>query len=93
MSGNSPTSEMFCLMQSVSSRGALQVVVGSCGDSTQTLNQCSYMTYDNLSKSDRISPLPPPVAGRGTPQTSGQTATTITTAAGVLPGPGNVETF
>lgn len=38
-------------------QAALQVALGSCSDSTQTLNQCSYMTYDNLSKSDSAESL------------------------------------
>lgn len=85
MSGSTPTSKMFCLIWSVSSRSALQVALGSCGDSTRTLNQRSDMTYDNLSKSDSAeSLLFLRRLAEGTQQTSGRTT---------LPGPGNVETF
>ena len=78
MSGNGPMSKMFCLIRSVSSGLPLQVALGEATvTSTRTLNQCSYMTYDNLSKSDSAESLLflLSMAGQGTQQT--------------LPGPGN----
>lgn len=88
MSGGTPTSEMFCLIWSISSRSALQVALGGYGDSTRTLNQRSYMTSDNWQQLSanltvqNLSFLRWPA--EGTQQTAGRAT---------LPGPGNVETF
>lgn len=57
MSGKSPTSKMFCLIWSISSRLPYKLLWGALVDSTRSLNQCSYMMYDNLSKSDSTQSL------------------------------------
>lgn len=66
-------------------QAVLQVALGSFGDRTRTLNQCSYMVYDNISKPDSAESLPFfQWRAKGRNRRWDQTT---------LPGTGNVETF